>query len=33
VKKADFIVTNDETMLLIPQIVELHKLLCKTAGI
>ena len=32
-KKADFIVRNDETVLLIPQVVELHSLLCKTAGI
>ena len=32
-KRADFVVTNDETVLLIPQIVELHNLLCKTAGI
>jgi dephospho-CoA kinase len=32
-KKADFIVRNDETVLLIPQVVELHSLLCKTAVI
>ena len=32
-KKADFIVRNDETVLLIPQVMELHSLLCKTAGI
>jgi len=31
-KRADFIVRNDETVLLIPQIVELHSLLCKSAG-
>jgi dephospho-CoA kinase len=33
VKKADFIVRNDETVLVIPQVVELHTILCKTAGI
>jgi len=32
-KRADFIVRNDETVLLIPQIVELHTLLCRAAGI
>jgi len=32
-KRADFIVMNDETVLLIPQIVELHTLLCRAAGI
>ena len=32
-KRADFIVRNDETVLLIPQVVELHNLLCKTAGV
>jgi len=31
-KRADFIVRNDETVLLIPQVVELHTLLCKPAG-
>jgi dephospho-CoA kinase len=32
-KKADFIVRNDETVLLIPQVLELHTLLCTTAGV
>ena len=31
-RRADFIVRNDETVLLIPQVVELHTLLCRTAG-
>jgi dephospho-CoA kinase len=33
VRRADFIVSNDETVLLIPQVVELHTILCKTSGI
>ena len=32
-RRADFIVSNDETVLLIPQVVELHTILSKTAGI
>lgn len=32
-RRADFIVTNDETVLLIPQVIELHTLLNKIAGI
>lgn len=32
-KRADFIVRNDESVLLIPQVLELHTLLCKTASI
>ena len=31
-KRADFIVRNDETVLLIPQVLELHTILCETAG-
>jgi dephospho-CoA kinase len=31
-ERADFIVRNDETVLLIPQVVELHTLLSKPAG-
>ncbi len=30
-RRADFIVRNDETVLLIPQVLELHTLLCRTA--
>lgn len=32
VKRADFIVSNDEKVLLIPQVVELHTVLSKAAG-
>jgi len=31
-ERADFIVRNDETVLLIPQVVELHTILSKSAG-
>lgn len=31
-KRADFIVNNDETVLLIPQVLEVHTMLCKAAG-